>query len=33
MDRLDLEIAYLGFRLAVLCFFVAGTIAAFLPLN
>ena len=33
MDRMDLEIAYLGFRFAVLCLFVIGSIAAFIPLN
>ncbi len=33
MDRMDLELAYLAFRFAILCFFVVGTIAAFLPLN
>jgi len=31
MDRIDLEIAHLGFRVAVLCLFLFGSVAALFP--
>jgi hypothetical protein len=31
MDRIDREIAHLGFRAAVLCLFLVGSLAALFP--